>query len=153
MPPRKQAAVAVAPAAAEASSLEQLHRVHLKRTAELFSDDVGGRAELDEARRVSQRAAGGAPAWRLRAGAAARSASPWQPGSRKPRHCLGLHLMSAFARRLTRLRAAACARSLRSKLACKARAFLNATRVCSLQNARTRCAAHVRLRRPLARRR
>jgi hypothetical protein len=47
--------VAVAPAAAAPSNtLEELHRVHLKRTAELFSDDVGGRAELDEARRAAR---------------------------------------------------------------------------------------------------
>jgi hypothetical protein len=53
MPPRARGGVAVAPAAAAPGGLDELHRVHLKRTAELFSGDVGGRAELDEARRVS----------------------------------------------------------------------------------------------------
>jgi hypothetical protein len=36
-------------------SVEELHRTHLKRTADFFSGDVGGRAELDEARRVRAR--------------------------------------------------------------------------------------------------
>jgi hypothetical protein len=47
------AALALAP-----RSVEELHRAHLKRTADFFSGDVGGRAELDEARR--------APAGRVR---------------------------------------------------------------------------------------